>query len=135
MMTGQREAPPLSGGPPVLIMMKGHPGSGKSTLARALARALRCPLVDKDDARDCFQAHSAAAAAATGGGGDGAAAADGGGGGATGVDWNMLSYEVMFQVAGTQLGLGLNVVADCPLARARLFEDGVAVARRVSRRL
>ncbi|GJN10236.1 hypothetical protein PR202_ga28314 [Eleusine coracana subsp. coracana] len=33
--------------------MKGHPGSGKSTAARAIAAALRCPLLDKDDIRDC----------------------------------------------------------------------------------
>jgi hypothetical protein len=35
------------------------------------------------------------------------------------------------QVAGTQLGLGLHVVVDCPLARVQLYEDGLSVARKV----
>ncbi|KAG1679485.1 hypothetical protein FOA52_011084 [Chlamydomonas sp. UWO 241] len=108
----------LGPGPPVLVLMKGHPGSGKSTLARALARHLRCPLVDKDDARDVFEAHVAAQPRENGG----ARAAD--------CNWNELSYAVMFQVAGTQLSLGLHVVVDCPLARAQLYEDGLAVARK-----
>ncbi|ONM51425.1 hypothetical protein ZEAMMB73_Zm00001d018831 [Zea mays] len=39
---------------PVVVAMKGHPGSGKSTAARAIATALCCPLLDKDDVRDCM---------------------------------------------------------------------------------
>ena len=38
----------------ILILFKGHPGVGKSSLARALAVRLRCPIIDKDDARDCL---------------------------------------------------------------------------------
>ncbi len=37
------------------FLVQGLPGSGKSTLAAELARELRCPLIDKDDARDVFQ--------------------------------------------------------------------------------
>jgi adenylylsulfate kinase-like enzyme len=45
----------------LLVLFKGHPASGKSTLARGVAKALAIPLVDKDDARDVFQAHASVA--------------------------------------------------------------------------
>ncbi|RLN09248.1 uncharacterized protein C2845_PM11G16770 [Panicum miliaceum] len=48
--------------PAVVAAMKGHPGSGESTAARAIAAALRCPLLDKDDVRDCTLALEAVAA-------------------------------------------------------------------------
>ena len=38
----------------IFVLFKGHPGVGKSTVAQALARRLRCSLIDKDDARDCL---------------------------------------------------------------------------------
>lgn len=34
---------------PSLVVVSGRPGSGKSTLARALADAVRCPLVSRDE--------------------------------------------------------------------------------------
>ena len=43
----------------LLVLLKGHPGCGKSTLGRAVARHLRCPLVDKDDPRDAASALAA----------------------------------------------------------------------------
>lgn len=94
----------------VLLLLKGAPGSGKSTLAARLAGALGWPLVDKDDARSSFQ-HLAPAH--------------------PGIDWNALSYEVMWRVVGTQLRCGLSVVVDCPLARRPLFDRAAALAGQV----
>jgi len=96
----------LTTGGPTLLLMKGHPGTGKSTLARELARRLRWPLVDKDDARDALSALPGAHAA----------------------DLNALSYAVMWNGARTQLRAGLSVVVDCPLARRALFEAGRGLA-------
>lgn len=95
---------------PVLLLLKGHPGSGKSTLGRALAAACGWPLTDKDDARSPFQPLAAAH---------------------PGIDWNALSYDVMFRYAETQLACGLSVIVDCPLARRPLFDRAAALAARV----
>ncbi|GLC39413.1 hypothetical protein PLESTM_000894000 [Pleodorina starrii] len=97
--------------PQLLILVKGLPGCGKSTLAAALARALACPLADKDDARDCFQPLTAAAPQ---------------------LDWNALSYAVMFRTTERQLSLGLSVVVDCPFARRQLYDEACEIARRVA---
>jgi predicted kinase len=37
---------------PALIIVTGRPGAGKSTLAHALARALRCPVVSRDEIKE-----------------------------------------------------------------------------------
>ncbi|GIM10560.1 hypothetical protein Vretimale_14214, partial [Volvox reticuliferus] len=95
----------------LLILVKGLPGCGKSTIAAALASALQCPLVDKDDARDCFQSVIAQA---------------------PDVDWNALSYSVMFRTAERQLALGLSVVLDCPFARRQLYDQACELACRVA---
>ncbi len=115
--------------PHLVLAPQGLPGSGKSTLAQELARRLRWPLVDKDDVRDVLQAHSAATAAAT------ALAAGTPAGPTPGVvDWNALSYDVMFSVAARQLGLGLSIVLDCPFARRQLYDRACEVAAQVRRR-
>lgn len=118
-MEGRKQG---AGGSPILVAMKGHPGTGKSTVASALARALRCPLIDKDDIRDCtypieqvlIQASPAEAAKQL---------------------LNDLSYEAMWQVAATQLRLGLSLVVDSPLSRQshlnRLLEMGADTGAKV----
>lgn len=83
-------------GGPVIIAMKGHPGTGKSTLARSIARALRCPLIDKDDVRDATWPLQSSTPHQL---------------------LNALSYDVIWKVASTQLRLGLSVVLDSPLSR------------------
>ncbi|KAJ1287812.1 hypothetical protein BS78_02G039400 [Paspalum vaginatum] len=81
---------------PVVVAMKGHPGSGKSTAARAIAAALRCPLLDKDDVRDCTLPLEGLAAAGI---------------------LNELSYAVLWRMVERQVRLGLSVVIDSPLSR------------------
>ena len=86
---------------PRLIVMKGHPATGKSALAWRLARRLRCPLIDKDDVKDYTLALP---------------------------DGNALAYAIMWQVAGTQLALGLDVVVDSPLSYPVGYEQAQELA-------
>ncbi|CAI9760979.1 unnamed protein product [Fraxinus pennsylvanica] len=88
---------------PIIIAMKGHPGTGKSTMARAIARTLKCPLIDKDHFRDCTHTLEQSLLLSTPCK-------------ATKL-LNDLSYEVMWNVISTQLDLGLSVVIDSPLSR------------------
>lgn len=99
---------------PILIAMKGHPGTGKSTQASAIAKALKCPLVDKDHFRDstypiqeALTQNSPSMAAKL---------------------LNDLSYEAMCRVTATQLGLGLSVVVDSPLSRRAHLDRLVEMA-------
>lgn len=97
-------------GVPVIIAMKGHPGTGKSTIASSLASSLKIPLIDKDDVRDCtisIQNSSPATASKL---------------------LNDLSYDVVWQIASTQLRLGLSVIIDSPLSRRAHLDRLVQVA-------
>nr|GEX34604.1 P-loop containing nucleoside triphosphate hydrolase [Tanacetum cinerariifolium] len=85
--------------PSFIIAMKGHPGTGKTTLARFIAASLNCPLLDKDDVRDSTFAPEAQVESHT-----------------IKKLLNDLSYEVLWRMAMTQLGLGLSVVLDSPLS-------------------
>ena len=88
---------------PILIATKGHPATGKSVIAEALATAMRWPLIDKDDVKDNVLHHP---------------------------DANDISYAVMWQVAGTQLAIGLNVIAVSPLSSEKAYIAACAVAER-----
>jgi predicted kinase len=88
---------------PVLIAMKGHPATGKSNVAAALARRLRCPLVDKDDVKDHILDLP---------------------------DSNDRAYAIMWQVAGVQLALRVNVIAVSPLS----YPTGYAAAQALAAR-
>lgn len=104
---------------PLLIAMKGHPGTGKSTLARRLAAALRSPLLDKDDVRDCtlpLQQSSPDSSTAA-------------------AMLNDLSYSVLRKMAETQLELGLSVVVDSPLSRRSHLDSLVELAERAGARV
>jgi predicted kinase len=88
---------------PILLAMKGHPATGKSNVAAALARRLRCPLIDKDDIKD----HVLDTA-----------------------DANERAYAVMWQIAGVQLALRLNVIAVSPLSYPHTYAAAAALAAR-----
>lgn len=93
--------------------MKGHPASGKSTLARLIASKFKMAISDKDDSRDCFQA------------------AEEQFGPAGAWDLNVLSYQVMFSVASSQLSCGQDVVVDCPLSKVELYQQAQLLAEQV----
>ena len=94
--------PPLAPRPsPLLIALKGHPATGKSVVAEALARQLGWPLIDKDDIKD----HLLDLA-----------------------DANERAYAIMWQVAATQLSLGMSVIAVSPLS----YPAGYEMARRIA---
>ena len=87
---------------PHLIAMKGHPATGKSTLAYALARALKWPLLDKDDIKDQTLGLP---------------------------NDNELAYAILWQVVVTQLRLGVSVIVDSPLAHPWLYEQAKTAAQ------
>jgi predicted kinase len=85
--------------------MRGYPGTGKSTIARAIAHALRAPLIDRDVLRqvavDTFGSQKEA---------------------------GRFSYELMFALAQEQLRLGLTVVLDTTLTYRITYEQAQQVA-------
>jgi predicted kinase len=91
-----------------LVLTKGHPGSGKSTVARALGRALVWPVIDKDDVRDWFWFFDEVNPQA-----------------------GRYAYDAMWQLAETQLSLGLSVICDSPLSEVIGYQDGLALAARL----
>ncbi|KAL4200810.1 hypothetical protein AMTRI_Chr02g255490 [Amborella trichopoda] len=115
---------------PLLIAMKGHPGTGKSTLACSIAAALRCPYLDKDDVRDQTRPIEKALEICQSNNNkhddQDAYATD---------LLNDVSYSVLWSIAETQLKMGLSVVIDCPLARAKLFERVLELASKYGARL
>lgn len=90
----------------MIIAMKGHPGTGKSTLAQSIASALKFPLLDKDDVLDCTLPLQRSLEPSP----------DGDHGPANSL-LNDLSYRAIWQIASTQLRLGLGVVLESPLSR------------------
>lgn len=105
---------------PLLIAMKGHPGCGKTTVSRGIATALHCPVVDKDDIRDCSMDLECPCVMAC--------TCESKTFNFTSHKLNTLSYVVMWRVTQTQLELGLDVVVDCPLERPALFDRAVALS-------
>lgn len=89
-----------------LILLKGHPGVGKSTIAKDIASLLRCPLVDKDTARECLGSLSSSI---------------------PGSELNIISYDIMFGYVAAQLSLGSIVVCDSPLSRIELFHRALSI--------
>lgn len=88
----------------MIIAMKGHPGTGKSTVAESIAKALKFPLLDKDDVRDSTLSLQRSLHLATSPG-------------TASSLLNDLSYHAIWQIASTQLRLGHSVIIDSPLSR------------------
>lgn len=88
--------------------MKGHPATGKSAVAEALAQRLRIPLIDKDDIKDVVLGLPNA---------------------------NELAYAAMWQIAATQLALGLSVIAVSPLSYPEGYARACAIAGEHAARL
>lgn len=110
---------------PIVIAMKGHPGTGKSTLAKAIAKKLKCPLIDKDHFKNCTKEiqetliSSAPKSSSS----------------SYNKLLNDLSYKVMWQIASTQLDLGLNVLIDSPLSRRAHLDKLLEIADRTKARV
>jgi len=105
--------------PQLLIAMKGHPGCGKTSVSRAIANVLHCPVVDKDDIRDCSMDLECPCVMSC--------TCESKQFNFTSHKLNTLSYVVMWRVTETQLELGLDVVVDSPLERPGLFDRAVSL--------
>lgn len=105
---------------PMIIAMKGHPGTGKSTLAQSLASSLKIPLIDKDDVRHCtFSLQNSSLSSIA----------------SLSKLFNDLSYRVIWQIASTQLRLGLSVILDSPLSRKTHLDQLTYLASSAGARL
>jgi predicted kinase len=78
---------------PSLIVVTGRPGAGKSTLASALARAVRCPLLSRDEIKEGL-VHSTAELGDPGG------------------EAQLRATAAFFEVLTVLLGRGVTVVAE-----------------------
>jgi predicted kinase len=78
---------------PSLIVVTGRPGAGKSTLAYALARAVRCPLLSRDEIKEGL-VHSMAQLGDPGG------------------EAQRRATTAFFEVLAVLLGRGVTVVAE-----------------------
>lgn len=81
-------------GRPLLIVVAGRPGSGKTTLAHSLARAVRCPLLCRDEIKEGFVNTAAF------------------GGGAIPPDADRRVYEAFFDAAHLLLGRGVSLIVE-----------------------
>lgn len=89
---------------PTLIVVTGRPGAGKTTLAHALARAVRCPAVCRDEIKEGLVRTTGDA-------------------GEPGTDLQRHATDVFFDTLTLLLGRGVTVVAEAA------FQDGVWAPR------
>ena len=78
---------------PTLIVVAGPPGAGKTTLAHMLARAVRCPVVSRDEIKEGL-VHTAGAAGDAGG------------------ELQRRATDAFFDALALLLGRGVTVVAE-----------------------
>jgi predicted kinase len=84
---------------PTLVVVTGRPGSGKTTLSRAMAGAMRCPTVSRDDLKEGLL-FTGARYGATGGD----------------VDWRV--YAAFFETIDCMLNHGVTVLAEAAFQHA-----------------
>ena len=109
---GQTTATPL----PLLIVVTGRPGSGKTTLARALARAIRCPAICRDEIKEGFVNTTAQTAEVSNAGDD--------------IAWRV--YETFFDVVKLLLTQRITLVAEAAFQH-RLWAPKLEPLREIAR--
>ncbi|HZR44915.1 MAG TPA: AAA family ATPase [Ktedonobacteraceae bacterium] len=85
-----------------LVMLKGLSGCGKSTIGRALSKQLGWPIIDKDDVKDLLDGQAKNA--------------------------GPLAYNIMLNIARSQLLQGMNVICDSPFLYKQTYERAQAIA-------
>jgi predicted kinase len=79
---------------PLLVVVSGPPGSGKSTLAHALARAIPCPAISRDEIKeglvDAMESYAPA----------------------RGDELSLRTLEIFFGLVGTLVDEGVSLVAE-----------------------
>jgi predicted kinase len=98
---------------PALMVVTGRPGAGKTTLAHALARAVRCPAVCRDEIKEGLVCTTGEA-------------------GEPGGDLQRHATDVFFDALALLLGRGVTVVAEATFQHkvwAPRLEPLLAVAR------
>jgi predicted kinase len=91
----RRDVPRL----PALIIVTGRPGAGKTTLAHALARAVRCPAVSRDEIKEGLVRTIGAEAGPS-------------------ADLQREATDVFFEVLALLLRRGISVVAEAAFQHA-----------------
>jgi predicted kinase len=84
---------------PTLIVVTGRPGAGKTTLAHALARAVRCPAVCRDEIKEGLVCTA-------------------GGAGEPGADLQLRATGAFFDALALLLGRGVTLVAEAAFQHA-----------------
>jgi len=92
---------------PLLVVVSGPPGSGKSTLAHALARAIPCPSISRDEIKEGL-VHALDAYTP-----------------APGDELQQRTNDVFFDVVGALIDAGVSLVAEAAFQH-RLWEPGLS---------
>jgi predicted kinase len=98
---------------PALIVVTGRPGAGKTTLAHALARAVRCPAICRDEIKEGLVCTA-------------------GDGGAPGDDLQRRATDAFFDALTLLLGRGVTVVAEAAF-QARVWAPRLEPLRAIAR--